>query len=191
VLEHFKHQTLERLGFVTEQTNEMTVKITQRLKSRKSLRWLTEKTIDEEIQQFYYDKNIRLYWGTPLLVHRLVSQKMSAFVLKQCAKEHGIPMTNVRPDDNSLFIVHDFMNPWTLIEEHTAHTAQPEGHKFLWQDANHQEWRDLVSNKDSLVQNMLEQFEHTYSDWLDQGVITRITEKQRPVDSILYQVKTL
>ncbi len=187
---NFKYQTLERLGFATEYGDHITSKIVQRLKSRKKLRWLSEQTIEDEIKQFYSDKNMPIYWGVPKRIHRITSQKMSAFILKQCAKEHGLDITNVTSENHRQFIVHNYMNPWILFEKHTSKTLKPVDEKTIWLAEQHKAWTEEKCMDDRLIPNMIEQFENTFSDWIEKGKIYAKSQHNAPVKSVLYEVKT-
>ena len=191
MLDTFKYQTLERCGFVTQWSSQTSEKIIHRLKKRKNLRWLNEKTIEDEIQQFFIDKGIRLYWGTPKFVHRKVCQKLGAFILKQCAKEHNFPLTNVRPlANNREFIIHDFMSSKVLIEDHANTINAPKGETSFWQSSNYKSWSSSISQIDALIPDMNDQFENTFSEWIESGLIVKKDTKDKPFKSVLYEVKT-
>ncbi len=190
MLDTFKYQTLERCGLVTQWSSQIAEKIIHRLKKRKSLRWLNEKTIEDEIQQFFLDKKVRLYWGTPKLIHRTVCQKLGAFVLKQCAKSHNFPLTNIRPlANNREFIIHDYMNAFVMIQ-HAGSVHFPKEESSFWYSETHTHWTQQLMKHDALVPDMVTQFENTFSDWIDSGFVVKKTAKEMPFQSVLYEVKT-
>lgn len=190
MLKHLTHQTLEKIGFTNSTSNEFRQKIIQRLKSRKNLRWLVKNTIEDEVQQYYKDKHLPLYWGTPPLIHRFVTHKMSSFILKQCAQEHNVSLTNIRPDNEYLFIVHDYMCIWTLAEKHTIKLNQAKHLPILWKEKKYQQWKESLTNSNELIYNMIDQFKEVFSDWIDRGTIEQVSEKNAPVNSVLYRLKT-
>ena len=188
MLQHYKYQTLEQLGFSSSYSDQISKKIIQRLKNRKHLRWVKKVTIEDEIRQYFKNKRIPMIWGIPPIILRTVSQKISAFILKQCAKEQGLLLTNIRPDDNNAFIVHEYMNPWTFMEEHIVPLSYAKKEHFIWQEPEHKQWKEQLITKDTLIDNMIELFEAAFSSWLEKGLIVRIAEKSNPVKSVLYRI---
>jgi len=187
VIKNFKLQTKEYLGFSTDYSDQVSVKIIQRLKNRKDLSWLKETTIDDEIRLYFKAQKTPLIWGIPPKIRRTVSQKISSFILKKCAKEHGLSLINIKPNDNNAFIVHDYMNPWIFLEKH-IHQAECKKSNCIWHSAEHQQWKDQFINQDQLIINMTEEFEISQSHLLERGLIQRISVKELPVKSILYRL---
>lgn len=189
-MEHFLHQTIETAGFSNSLTDELQAKIVQRLKNRTNLNWLSKNSIESEIRQFYRDKGIRLYWGIPKIINQHVSHKICAYIIKQCAKEHKISMTNIRPDDQNLFIVHNYMRSQTFINYHLANINKSKYRHLLWTESKLKQWQKEVSKKKVLIDNMLEIFESIFHPEITQGSIEKVAEKNQPIRSVLFRLNT-
>ena len=188
-MEHFLHQSLEKIGFSHSLTEKTQRKIIRRLKGRANLNWLTKNTIESEIRFYYRDNSIPLYWGVPKVLLDQVNSKICTFITKQCAKEHGISITNIRPDDQNLFIVHDYMCPFTFFNNHLASINNSKNKNLLHSEPKFQEWKKTISQQKGLFSNMVDTFETLFHAEIESGTINRIAKKKLPVNSVLFRLK--
>ncbi len=189
-MEHFLHQSLEKIGLSHSLTEEFQKKIIQRLKGRANLNWLTKNTIESEIKFYYRDNSIPLYWGVPKVLLDRVNCKIGTFVTKQCAKKHEISITNIRPDDQNLFIVHDYMCPFIFFNDHLANINNSKNKNVLWSEPRLKEWKKTISQQKDLISNMVDTFETLFHAEIESGSINRIAKKKLPVNSVLFRLET-
>lgn len=181
---------LDKLGIVSgEWADDLERKIVTRLTARRSTQWLESTTIQEEIAKYCAAHNIHVYRSSPRLVHRMVCIRYSTFLLKKCAKAHGLELVGTRPKhQNRRIVVHEYMASWVLPEEHGHDVPHPGSGASFWHSPQHRDWTYRIVDRDDLVPDMIEQFEGTFSDWLQNGFVVRIGKEVEPVRSVCYEV---
>ena len=179
--------------FGTLPASEMTaisMDVATRVLRDQTYSWLEDDAVMDGLNDYLKTKKIRANTRTKDALYRLVSQNVCRRLLKECAQSLSVELASGRVKGSTQFIVHNFMNPWVLIEEHSAHLRHPEKDWEFWHSRPHREWVDGVIGIDGFVPNLIEAFEATFSDWIESGYIRKVAERDVPVRSVLYELRS-
>ena len=164
--------------------------VTREVLQGKTYSWVGKDAVTNAINDHLKTNNIRADSNTKGTLFRLVSQDICRRLLKDCAQSLSVELASGRVKGHTQFIVHNFMNPWVLIEEHAAHLRHPEKDWVFWHSRPHREWVDGVIEIDGFVPDLIEGFEAAFSDWIESGYIRKVAESDDPVRSALYEVRS-
>jgi len=97
-------------------------------------------------------------------------------------------MKGVRCAVDDKFIIHDYMNPHILIEEHAAHLRNPEKDWNFWYSRPHREWRNGLLELDGLVSDLPDRFVKEFSGWIESGHVQQIYDSLDPLPHKVFEI---
>jgi len=150
--------------------------------------WVDESGLEAATSEFLKSNGIRANRWSRRRIDRLLSIELSRRVCRLCSERHDVSMTGARLATENEFIVHQFMSPWFLFEEHAGHLRHPEKSWSFWNSRPHKDWVSRLYGHDGLVPDFIEQFESALADWISAGLVKRVSERSDPVRSIRYEV---
>ena len=158
-------------------------KISKKLLARKNLNWLNKDCLNNEI-----NNEIKLKSKSLEKVKRLLAHKISKNLLKKSAKSLGAELDSLVCEEDNTFIIHSYMNPWVLIDEHTSHIKDPIKNYPLWDTHKHRDWCESIIDENELIMDLITKFEQEFSEEFESGIITRLKVTSDPVNASLYKV---
>lgn len=153
------------------------------LSSRRSYDWLKNEKWIQEIE-----KNYKLKRKSLEKVKRQLAQKISKNLTKKCAKNMNIELKSGICTKEECFIIHNYMNPWMLFDQHASHIKHPLKNYSIWYTRDHREWYESLIDEDILVSNLVTLFENEYRKELTNKQINEIARTEEPVSSVAYLV---
>lgn len=166
---------LSALGITTwSRAADLAKDITAGARRRPNLEWLSTSCVDDEIDSYCEQNKARITRGGRVKLRRLLSQELSRMVLRKLARSNDIALTGLRCSTPQQFLIHNFMNPWVLFEEHAGGIRHPSKDWDFWYSRPHRDWRDGLIDKDELIPDFIDSFENEYRDWLERGLVKKV-----------------
>ncbi len=157
--------------------------IYKKLMSRTNMAWLRNDEWSKEIKSGY-----KLREKSSAKVKRQLAHKISKNLTKKCAKALDIELKSGRCRKENQFIIHRYMNPWMLFEEHAGHIKHPLKNYSLWYTRGHRQWCDSLIDEDSLIADFIGLFEGEYSQEFANKQIKEIARTEMPVLCVAYEI---
>ena len=175
---------LRHLDFLTwGEAEKIASKIHKKVMARNNLEWINSDALEKEIET-----EIELKPKSKEKVKRILAQKMSKSLLKKCANSLGVELQSLMCKDSNTFIIHKYMNPWVLLDEHASHIEDPIKNYSLWYTHKHRQWYESLIDVDNLIPNLVDSFEKEFVEELNKDSITRLRTEDAPIKSVLYKV---
>jgi len=166
-----------------DEAGDISSSIYKKLSSRKSYDWLKNEEWRQEIE-----KNYKLKEKSLEKVKRQLAHKISKNLTKICAKNMDIELKSGICTKEECFIIHNYMNPWMLFDEHAGHIKHPLKNYSIWNTKDHKDWCESLIDEDILVNNFITLFESEYRNEFTNKQINEIARSEDPVLSVAYLI---
>lgn len=165
------------------EAEKIALKIHKRVMARNNLEWMNSDSLEKEIEA-----EIELKSKSKEKVKRILAQKISKSLLKKCADYLDVELISLVCKDSNMFIIHEYMNPWVLLDEHAGHIKDPNKNYSLWHTHKHRQWYESLIDVNDLIPNLIERFEKEFVEELNKESIIRLRTEVTPIKLVLFKV---
>ena len=163
--------------------------IASRAIKQESFDWLRDGGLEYLVEIYLEHEGLKLNLSSKGRLKKLTAHQCSKQILQTLAKQQSIELIGLKCKTSNQFIVHDFMNPWVLMEEHAGHLHHPIKDYEFWYSRPHREWVDEMIELDTLVPDLLRRFDEEYKDWKEQEYIKCVASQDEFPRSAVYSVR--
>jgi hypothetical protein len=140
--------------------------------------WLRDGGLETLITSHIENEGLKINRAGKARLRKLAAHQCSMRLLRKLAKLQSLELIGLRCKTPGQFMVHDYMNPWVLMQEHADHIRHPLKDWEFWYSRPHRLWVDAMIELDTLVPDMLNRFNEEYKDWTNQGLIKCVASRE-------------